>query len=152
MRAKKIGIFPCADRPPPTPYGQADAKKSPGPSLACQLGCIRAPGQMHKAETNRACTTRQARLLSQAPDSELRVRPRSIAWYETAQPPAQANYGRDSIVIPMVSLVETTAQVSRETGSDSQESPRKVLRRQTALPHLRTARIFKAYKTQKQGP
>jgi hypothetical protein len=59
---------------------------------------------MHKAETNRACTTRPARLLSLAPDSALRVRPRSIAWYETAQPPAQANYGRDSIVIPMVSL------------------------------------------------
>ena len=33
-------------------------------------------------------------------------------------------------------LVETTAQVSREAGSDSQESPRKGLRRQTGLPSL----------------
>src|SRR5580704_6297652 len=98
MRAKRIGIFPCADRPPPTPYGQADAKKCPGPSLACQRDCIRAAGQMHKAETNRADTTRPARPLSQAPDSELRVRPRSIAWSETAQPPVQANVGPDSLV------------------------------------------------------
>ena len=104
MRAKRIGIFPCADRPPPTPYGQADAKKSLEPSLACQRDCIRAAGQILKAETNRVCTTRPARLLSLAPDSVLRVRPRSIAWYETAKPLAQANYGLDSIAIPMVSL------------------------------------------------
>ena len=54
----------------------------------CQRDYLRAAGQMQKAETNRAYTTRQARPLSQAPDSELRVRPRSIAWYKTAQPPA----------------------------------------------------------------
>ena len=113
MRAKRIGIFPCADRPPPTPYGQADAKKSPGPSLACQRECIRAAGQMHKAESNRAYTTRSARLLSQAPDSELRVRPRSIAWYETAQTPVQANCGPDSIVIPMVSLSIKVIEVNK---------------------------------------
>src|SRR5580704_9241412 len=85
MRAKRIGIFPCADRPPPTLYGQADAKKSPGPGLACPRDYIRAAGQKHKAETSRAYTTRPARLLSRAPDSEPRVRPRSIAWSETAQ-------------------------------------------------------------------
>src|SRR5215469_18898636 len=83
MQAERIGICPYGDRPQPTTCGQAGAEKSPGPGLARPRDSIHDAGQMHKAETSRPCTTRQARLLSQAPDFERTTRQRSTEWCET---------------------------------------------------------------------
>jgi hypothetical protein len=100
MRAERIGICPYADRPQPTTCGQAGAEKSPGLGLARRRDSIRDVGQMHKAETSRACTTRQAQPLSQAPDFERTTRPHSTEWCETVLRLPSANFRPPSIATP----------------------------------------------------
>src|SRR6516164_7041481 len=96
------GTYPSADPRVPVSCARASAKKNPvsdpGPLPACDLGAV----CTRKADTNKACTARQARPLSQAPDSEPTPKPRSTAWCEIGPRPPLVNYDPASLCPPMV--------------------------------------------------
>src|SRR5262245_34032355 len=94
------GTYPSADPRVPVSCARASVKKTPASDPGFPPECDRAAAHTRKADTNKACTARQARPLSQAPDSEPTPKPRSTAWCEIGQRPPLMNYDPASIVAP----------------------------------------------------